>query len=891
MPNDTVLSPEKLRLLNQLKPFISRNPQILRMNESQFENWKTKSPTTEGLSYQDIQLYKEHIPLERTIYQAPRPGISSEEPKITSLRQIKTSSQLTQWLSDYKQLLPKNIQQRIFLSRDDLAQKNVFYVKLWDQVRTLIPQEDFLRLEEATKSAKNEIEVSNAFIFWRNHLANRNLQLMLPDELAEAYRFWQIKHRSDEQKPLPEEKDVFYASPPSHSQPTASPITFSPKTPAPTFSQHTSDISSPPENTTISQEIIASPTEAELVTDQPPTPSTEISQSFPQPSKQISSQEVTPSQPLANRTASPQASEGDNRSDNRQQSSSHQSPQDIQRRINQAKERFEDIKNPRRIFDRTSQNIQNRTNGVRNMSQKATNGIKRLLKLGGKAGGIGEGGVAAAEGGAVAAGAGATLVETAPIWIPIVIVLLLLLFVLILLILLIYAIWFSPDEKFQRIIVQKTVDKTQVPNPADAKNPDDTKVTYTISATYDKKSQGITIVDIIPKNAVYASAEGQFTAYDASGQVVSDPNTHQDTVRKIAWTITNKDYKGTSGTSVPADFPAGWPTTGQITQGPRGGTDHADLYNRTKAESIDIAYLATTPEYATFDGIVDTADFSCGNCNGAGFSYGNHVILTNKDKTFQVYYGHLLPQALVTTGQTVKRGDVIGYMGSSGYSTGSHLHYEFRSLSLAPPYIPQAITPDNCDPGFSIPCQPTSITYEPVASTTTSSTDQNARGYWFQLHRSRAGKQPTEDLYHGVYGDALNSDHVMTSTVNPGIDGKSPTPRPDLLGKSYWVITKKEQNQGDAINLMGPDFLVLNIDYQNQYNGPLGYNECGPSRNEQCFWPTPGEFGLHGTGDTSSRLTDSGSSGCIRHSNDAITSIYNLLKNESGEIRYYISED
>jgi hypothetical protein len=131
----------------------------------------------------------------------------------------------------------------------------------------------------------------------------------------------------------------------------------------------------------------------------------------------------------------------------------------------------------------------------------------------------------------------------------------------------------------------------------------------------------------------------------------------------------------------------------------------------------------------------------------------------------------------------------------------------------------------------------------------------------------------------------------MTSVVNPGVDGKSPTPRPDLLGKSYWIITKKEQNQGDAINLMGPDFLVLNIEYQNEFNGPLGYNECGPSRNGQCFWPTPGEFGLHGTGNTPSRLTDSGSSGCVRHSNDSITSIYNLLKNESGEIRYYISED
>jgi lipoprotein-anchoring transpeptidase ErfK/SrfK len=90
---------------------------------------------------------------------------------------------------------------------------------------------------------------------------------------------------------------------------------------------------------------------------------------------------------------------------------------------------------------------------------------------------------------------------------------------------------------------------------------------------------------------------------------------------------------------------------------------------------------------------------------------------------------------------------------------------------------------------------------------------------------------------------------------------------------------------------MGPDFLVLNIDYQNEFNGPIGYDECGDSHNAQCFWPTPGEFGLHGVGDTPSRLSDSGSSGCVRHSNEAITSIYNLLKNETGEIRYYINND
>jgi hypothetical protein len=492
MPNDTILSPEKLRLLNQLKPFISRNPQILRMNESQFENWKSKSPTTEGLSYNDIQLYKEHTPLERTIYQAPRPGISSEEkPKITSLRQIKTSSQLAQWLSDYKQLLPQNVQQRIFLSRDDLAQKNVFYVKLWDQVRTLIPPDDFLKLEEATKSAKTENDVFNTFIYWRNHLVNRNLQLMLPDELAEAYRFWRIKHSSEEQKKYSEEKEVFQASSTPASYPVSPPLK-TPSTPiSHPISQQVGSTSSPQLNTSISQESNTFPSEAEVPMEQPTIVPGDEPQTFSNQAVQTNaSHSIPPQHSPREAISSSQEADSDTVRDDRKQSSqqqSHQSPQDIERRINQAKERFEDIKNPKRVFDRANKNVQNKANNIRNMSQKATNGIKRLLKLGGKAGGIGEGGAVAAEGGAVATGAGAVIVETAPVWIPIVIILLLLLFVLILVILLIFAIWFTPGERFSRIIVQKSADKSQVPNPADAKKPEDTNITYTISATYDKK--------------------------------------------------------------------------------------------------------------------------------------------------------------------------------------------------------------------------------------------------------------------------------------------------------------------------------------------------------------------------------------------------------------------
>lgn len=56
--------------------------------------------------------------------------------------------------------------------------------------------------------------------------------------------------------------------------------------------------------------------------------------------------------------------------------------------------------------------------------------------------------------------------------------------------------------------------------------------------------------------------------------------------------------------------------------------------------------------------------------------YGNAVILDLGEDLF-VLYGHM-SNYNVTNGQTVKKGDVVGYMGSTGNSTGSHLHLEFR---------------------------------------------------------------------------------------------------------------------------------------------------------------------------------------------------------------------
>ena len=82
---------------------------------------------------------------------------------------------------------------------------------------------------------------------------------------------------------------------------------------------------------------------------------------------------------------------------------------------------------------------------------------------------------------------------------------------------------------------------------------------------------------------------------------------------------------------------------------------------------MDFTAEQGTPIYATGDGVVEVAD-----ANAQG--YGNHVVI-NHGFGYQTLYGHMSRMA-TTPGKKVKRGDLIGYVGSTGLSTGPHVHYE-----------------------------------------------------------------------------------------------------------------------------------------------------------------------------------------------------------------------
>ncbi len=114
-----------------------------------------------------------------------------------------------------------------------------------------------------------------------------------------------------------------------------------------------------------------------------------------------------------------------------------------------------------------------------------------------------------------------------------------------------------------------------------------------------------------------------------------------------------------------AATPSIWPAIGWQTG--RFG-ERADPFTGESSfhQGLDISTSKGQPVIATADGTVDSASYTG--------DYGNLVVLRH-DFGLATRYGHLSSYN-VTPGTPVKRGDIIGYVGSTGRSTGAHLHYE-----------------------------------------------------------------------------------------------------------------------------------------------------------------------------------------------------------------------
>lgn len=131
-------------------------------------------------------------------------------------------------------------------------------------------------------------------------------------------------------------------------------------------------------------------------------------------------------------------------------------------------------------------------------------------------------------------------------------------------------------------------------------------------------------------------------------------------LQKLIGAIENENYRRDA-------TPSQWPTDGGYISSPFGGRPNPfSGYGRDWHPGIDIAVDYGTPVYASAAGYVQQAGWYGG--------YGKYVRLGH-DFGYETAYGHMSRLA-VSAGSFVKKGEIIGYVGSTGYSTGPHLHFE-----------------------------------------------------------------------------------------------------------------------------------------------------------------------------------------------------------------------
>ena len=131
-------------------------------------------------------------------------------------------------------------------------------------------------------------------------------------------------------------------------------------------------------------------------------------------------------------------------------------------------------------------------------------------------------------------------------------------------------------------------------------------------------------------------------------------------LKKLLGAIENENYRRDV-------TPSQWPTDGGYISSPFGGRPNPfSGYGRDWHPGIDIAVDYGTPVYASAAGYVEQSGWYGG--------YGKYVRLSH-DFGYETAYGHMSRLA-VSAGSFVKKGEIIGYVGSTGYSTGPHLHFE-----------------------------------------------------------------------------------------------------------------------------------------------------------------------------------------------------------------------
>ncbi|EAJ1461335.1 M23 family metallopeptidase [Campylobacter upsaliensis] len=177
------------------------------------------------------------------------------------------------------------------------------------------------------------------------------------------------------------------------------------------------------------------------------------------------------------------------------------------------------------------------------------------------------------------------------------------------------------------------------------------------------------------KAAQYAVIEDKIASFEEALGLENENNL-TISARLENLNLTNDQQQG-----ILNQIPNGWPITNKGVTGKFGWREHPILKRKEFHPGIDLAASIGTPIYAPASGVVEFSGYSN---NG----YGYNVILLH-NFGFKSVFAHMTRKDVVKAGNFVNKGDLIGYTGNTGLSTGPHLHYEVRFINktLEPLYF------------------------------------------------------------------------------------------------------------------------------------------------------------------------------------------------------------
>ncbi|MCX6786968.1 MAG: M23 family metallopeptidase [Candidatus Kaiserbacteria bacterium] len=198
-------------------------------------------------------------------------------------------------------------------------------------------------------------------------------------------------------------------------------------------------------------------------------------------------------------------------------------------------------------------------------------------------------------------------------------------------------------------------------------HPGDTLIILPVSGTERTIVKGDTLNSLAKKYNADANEIAQYNGLDPSA-----PLALGSTIIIPGGEISAPASSARSPASSPTSSGGGSIQTGYYSNPVPGGVITQGVHGKN---AVDIAAARGTPIHAAANGTVIIVR----NNGGWNGGYGNYVVITHANGT-QTLYAHMT-HAIVSAGQSVSSGQIIGYVGSTGESTGPHLHFEVRSAS------------------------------------------------------------------------------------------------------------------------------------------------------------------------------------------------------------------